>query len=646
MHCSKIWRVCQVYAIRFNEIRLCDAILFCYNNTKIIEKRGDAVDKRLKEKIVESFRSVLPITAVVFLISITIAPLETGSLTMFLCGAVMLILGMGLFQLGVDMAMMPMGEGMGVGITKSKKLWLVAVLCFAIGAVVTIAEPDLTVLANQVPSIPNPVLILTVAVGVGLFLVVALLRILFQIKLLHMLWVSYILVFVMAIFVPNEFIAVAFDSGGVTTGPITVPFIMALGIGMASIRSSGSQDDSFGLVALCSVGPILAVMLLGIVYHAAEAYFTPVVVPDVNTTQDAAMQFAQGLPAYLEEVAIALLPIIGMFVLYQLISRRFRGKALGRVIIGVLYTYAGLVLFLTGVNVGFMPVGYFIGGEVAASNLKWLLIPIGMLIGYFIVTAEPAVHVLNKQVEEISAGAISAKSMNLSLSLGVAVSVGIAMLRVLMGIPIYYFLVPGYAIALVLGYIESFIPITQGIPGVKLGLSNTVLLYALYVSGSAAGAWLLMVLKVVLSGLLYAGVQAMIYSFAGGILSLLVMMLIKRVPGVSIVGVSICGAVAHNVGQIVAASLVVTLPALVLLRYFGILLVCALVTGLLTGIVAKSVFKALAAGGVLKSDPTVSPAKKKKEAQKSASGQADAAEEKAPQSAQPADLPKKESDPS
>ena len=345
MHCSKIWRVCQVYAIRFNEIRLCDAILFCYNNTKIIEKRGDAVDKRLKEKIVESFRSVLPITAVVFLISITIAPLETGSLTMFLCGAVMLILGMGLFQLGVDMAMMPMGEGMGVGITKSKKLWLVAVLCFAIGAVVTIAEPDLTVLANQVPSIPNPVLILTVAVGVGLFLVVALLRILFQIKLLHMLWVSYILVFVMAIFVPNEFIAVAFDSGGVTTGPITVPFIMALGIGMASIRSSGSQDDSFGLVALCSVGPILAVMLLGIVYHAAEAYFTLVVVPDVNTTQDAAMQFAQGLPAYLEEVAIALLPIIGMFVLYQLISRRFRGKALGRVIIGVLYTYAGLVLF-------------------------------------------------------------------------------------------------------------------------------------------------------------------------------------------------------------------------------------------------------------------------------------------------------------
>lgn len=202
------------------------------------------------------------------------------------------------------------------------------------------------------------------------------------------------------------------------------------------------------------------------------------------------------------------------------------------------------------------------------------------------------------------------------------------------------------AIALVLGYIESFIPITQGIPGVKLGLSNTVLLYALYVSGSAAGAWLLMVLKVVLSGLLYAGVQAMIYSFAGGILSLLVMMLIKRVPGVSIVGVSICGAVAHNVGQIVAASLVVTLPALVLLRYFGILLVCALVTGLLTGIVAKSVFKALAAGGVLKSDPTVSPAKKKKEAQKSASGQADAAEEKAPQSAQPADLSKKESDPS
>ena len=255
-----------------------------------------------------------------------------------------------------------------------------------------------------------------------------------------MLVVFYLLVFVLAFFAPRDFIAVAFDSGGVTTGPITVPFIMALGFGMASIRGDdGSREDSFGLVALCSIGPILAVLLLGIFYNPTSAGYEKTISPDIQTTADLAKAFGAGFPTYLKEVAIALAPILVCVLIFQLITRRFRKRQGIRIGVGAGYTFVGLVLFLTGVNVGFMPAGQYIGEQLASVH-KWLLIPRGMVIGYFIVAAEPAVHVLNKQVEEISDGAISQKAMKRCLSTGVAVS-------------IFWLLIPGYAIAIGLTFV-------------------------------------------------------------------------------------------------------------------------------------------------------------------------------------------------
>ncbi len=414
------------------------------------------MNQTLKEKIKEALTSVLPITLIVLLLSITITPLPAGTMMMFITGAGLLIVGMGFFSLGTDVAMLPIGDGIGAEITKSRKLSVMLPIGFFIGAVVTIAEPDLTVLANQVPAISNPVLILTVAAGVGLFLIVAILRTVFRIPLSWMLVGFYILVFLLAFLAPRDFVAVAFDSGGVTTGPITVPFIMALGIGMASIRSDeGSREDSFGLVALCSIGPILAVLLLGIFYNPSTANYTPAEVPDVFTTADMASQFAGGFPTYLKEVAVALVPILIFSLIFQLISRRFRKRQIIKISVGGVYTFIGLVLFLTGVNVGFMPAGHYIGQELAVSSYKWLLIPLGMIIGYFIVAAEPAVHVLNKQVEEISDGAIPQKSMQLCLSIGVAVSIGLAMLRILTGLSIFWLLIPGYALSIGLTF---FVP--------------------------------------------------------------------------------------------------------------------------------------------------------------------------------------------
>ncbi|MDL2217924.1 DUF1538 domain-containing protein [Christensenellaceae bacterium OttesenSCG-928-M15] len=423
--------------------------------TKVKERRS-YINQNLKEKIMESLRSTLPITFIVMALSMTITPMPIGSLMLFLFGALMLILGLGIFTLGADLAMVPMGEGMGVYMSKSKKLGLAIVLCFILGVIITIAEPDLQVLAQQVPAIDSMTLIMAVAIGVGIFLVVALLRIYFQVPLAYMLIGFYVAVFTIAFFAPNDFIPLAFDSGGVTTGPVTVPFIMAFGIGMASLRSDkASREDSFGLVGLCSIGPILAVLILSIIYNPSTAEHTYISIPDVSTSADITEYFMHGLPEYVKEVALAILPIVLMFGVFQIATKRFQKKQLMKMVFGLLYTYVGLVLFLTGVNVGFMPVGHYIGGLLAGSKYIYLLVPIGMIIGYFIVEAEPAVHVLKKQVEELSNGAISQKTLQKSLSVGVACAVGISMIRVIWQIPIFYFLIPGYIIALGLAF---FVP--------------------------------------------------------------------------------------------------------------------------------------------------------------------------------------------
>ena len=409
---------------------------------------------KLREKLLEALQAVLPIAAIVLVLCFSIAPVSPSILLCFLLGAAMIIVGIMFFTLGAEMSMTPMGERVGSMLTRSQNLFLIIGVGFLLGFLITISEPDLQVLANQVPSIPNMTLILSVAVGVGLFLVMAFLRMLLSIPLPRLLVIFYAAIFLLAAFVPKEFLAVAFDSGGVTTGPMTVPFIMALGVGVSAIRSDRhAADDSFGLVALCSVGPILAVLILGIVFNASESSYIPPVIPEVGDSVELWQLFGEGLPTYLHEIALSLLPIIVMFGIFQLVALRIDRRTLGRIGVGLVYTYIGLVLFLTGANIGFMPAGNYLGQVLGGQSSRWLLIPIGMLIGYFIVRAEPAVYVLNKQVEEVTDGAISAGTMGAALSAGVSLSVGLAMVRVLTGISILWFLIPGYLFAISISFV-------------------------------------------------------------------------------------------------------------------------------------------------------------------------------------------------
>lgn len=417
--------------------------------------------KQFVEKLKEAISAVAPVVVIVLALCLTIVPTSLDFIALFLVGAVLLIFGMIFFTLGADISMMRIGQAIGSHVTKSRNVPFIALVCFVLGVIITIAEPDLRVLAESVPIVETSVMIIAVAVGVGLFLVISFFRVFLQIKLSYILFVMYAVVFALALspLIPNDFVASAFDSGGVTTGPITVPFIMALGVGLASVRGDKtSAEDSFGLVALCSVGPILTVLILG-AFNDVSGIQTDV---GVGSYESSIFEmYFSAFPHYMEEVAFALLPVIMFFILFQIVSLKLERKEVIKIFAGMVYTYIGLVLFLTGVNVGFMPMGTFIGMSIAGSSISWLLVPIGALIGWFIVSAEPAVHVLKQQVEDVTEGAIKGKVMGTALAVGVALSVGLAMLRVLTGLSIWYILISGYFFALVMMFFVP--PIFTGI---------------------------------------------------------------------------------------------------------------------------------------------------------------------------------------
>ena len=416
------------------------------------------MNKKLLEKLKESLSAVIPVTAIVIILCLTVVNTTVESIASFLIGTVLLILGMMLFTLGADVSMMKIGQSIGSHITKSRKCIFIAIICFILGIIVTIAEPDLRVLADSVPIVDSSVMIISVALGVGIFLAVSFFRVYLQVKLSYILIVMYAIAFALAMspLIPDNFVAAAFDSGGVTTGPITVPFIMALGVGLASVRGDKtSYEDSFGLVALCSIGPILTVLILGAFNDTSGVTAQADEVIQYTSMGDVVKDYLHAFPEYFSEVALALLPIIVFFVIFQIVSLRLEKTEVIKIAVGMVYTYLGLVLFLTGVNVGFMPMGSFIGSSLASGEYSWLLVPIGAVIGWFIVAAEPAVHVLKQQVEDVTEGAVSGKSMGIALAIGVAVSVGLSMLRVLTGISIWYILIPGYLFSLIMTF---FVP--------------------------------------------------------------------------------------------------------------------------------------------------------------------------------------------
>ena len=403
-------------------------------------------------KLKESFLSVLPIIILVLILNFTIAPMPLWSLVLFLISAMIMVVGITFFNLGVDVSLTPIGMNVGSSLVKSKSLSFIVLTTFAIGVIITVAEPDLIVFAGQVNGVPNFAIISAVSIGVGLSLVGAFLRILFQVPLSYILIGCYAIGFVLSGFTSSNFLSIAWESGAVTTGPIMVPFIMALGLGLASIRGDKStEEDSFGLIALCLIGPIITVLILGMFFDPSGG--SAMVAPELGSLSDIFLLYKENLPGYLGQIAVALFPMTVWFAIFRIFRLHLSKRKVIRIAFGTIYTLSTLVLFLASANIGFMPAGYQIGGILVKNTPPLVLIVVGMVMGYFVVSAEPAVFVLKRQVEDITSGAITAKAMGQGLSIGVAVSVGLAMVRVVTGISIMYFIIPGYLFALILTFI-------------------------------------------------------------------------------------------------------------------------------------------------------------------------------------------------
>lgn len=399
----------------------------------------------------ESLQTIVPVSLLVLLFHFTLAPMPSGMLALFVTGTAFLVAGNTVFSLGAEMAVMPMGEIVGSKLVRSRKLWLLAAGSFAVGAAVTVAEPDLQVLAKQVPSVPDMALVAAVACGVGLFLMIALLRILFRVRMAPVLIVSYGIVFLVAFAANPDYLPVAFDSGGVTTGPVTVPFILALGMGVSAMAAGRNrEEDSFGLCGVSSIGPVISVLILGLFFdpdNIGHAFEPP------RTADGAAALvalFGSGFLRFLQEIALAMAPIVAIFLLSQCFRPRLAARQFLKLSVGIVYSLLGLAVFLTGANIGFMPAGNHLGEMIASRHSEWVLLAVSVLIGCFVVAVEPAVQVLNKQVEDMTNGAIPRKMMMTVLSAAVGLAMLLAMFRILHGIGLWVFLLPGYAAALAL----------------------------------------------------------------------------------------------------------------------------------------------------------------------------------------------------
>ena len=406
---------------------------------------------KIREYFLDSIKTIGPVVLVVLLLSLFI-PMNNSFLISFLLSSILLIIGSTLFTYGADLSMVIIGNKIGKDLVKSKKLWIILIVSFIIGTVVTVAEPDLLVLCEQFTSIPSIILILIISIGVGLCLLLASLRTLFGWDLNKILLIFFVIIFILVFFVSPDFIPLAFDSGGVTTGTISIPFIITLGIGLVSNRiDKKAREESFGLVALASTGPILMVLLLGLFYKTSN---TMIFDNSMYTNFKYSNYITQTVVSF-KEVLIAVLPILIVFVVYNFITRRVDTKEFSKIMVGIIITIVGLTIFLVAANVGFLNMGYYIGEYIGGISNKNILIPLIMIISFFIAIAEPAVIILIDQVDELTEGGISKNVMKFALAMGVSIASGLSIIRVFTSTSFVYYAIVGYGIALIL---TVFIP--------------------------------------------------------------------------------------------------------------------------------------------------------------------------------------------
>ena len=443
-------------------------------------------------KFKEVLYSVLPITAIVIILNFTLTPIDTTLFVRFLIGAALIIIGLTIFLIGVDVGVTPIGNNMGASIVKPNKIWIVVIAGLLLGFFISIAEPDLYILAGQVDAVTSGIItkisiVAVVSIGIAIMLSNGLTRIVYNVPLYKILTVLYAIILVLAVFTPREFIAIAFDASGATTGALTVPFVLALAMGVSKLKkdSKSSEKDSFGLVAIASTGAIIAVMIMSIVSK------TDKITGSLDTTQTASesiiQPFIEKLPHIASEIIIALTPIIAVFLIFQKISFKLSKSQFRKILFGMLFTFIGLVLFLLGVNAGFMEVGSVVGYKLASMDSYVYLIVVGFVLGLVTILAEPAVYVLTHQIEDVTSGYVKRKVVMATLAVGVALAVALSIVRIIVPeIQLWHYLLPGYIISIALMYFvpKLFVGIAFDSGGVASGPMTATFILA-FTQGAA-----------------------------------------------------------------------------------------------------------------------------------------------------------------
>ena len=409
------------------------------------------------QTIKETFLSSLPLAIIMIIMCVFVAPMNDPlNYIKLTIGYISVVLGQSLFLVGLDTSILPIGKMVGGSLIKLKKTVFIIFFGVLFGLLATVAEPALSVLARQVHMIMNivdvTVFIWVMGAGIGVFVGFALFRIIkdFNIRIVFLL--LYAIIFITVIFVPNEFIALAFDGSGATTGDVSVPFILVLGLGISATMSKHkTNDESFGIIGLASVGPILAVFLYGIILRIIHGGAIPAAdMYDPGTAES----LGSILVGNLSDVALALLPIVILFLPFQFFFIKLPKKELLKILLGTIPVYLGLLIFLSGIDFGFAFAGKYIGEIFFQASRpewsKWLLLGVGFILGAAITLSEPAVTVLGDQLEEITNGHIKNLTIRITLAIGIGFASLLSMLKILTQVNILYFLIPLYVIALIM----------------------------------------------------------------------------------------------------------------------------------------------------------------------------------------------------
>ncbi len=454
----------------------------------------------IKEKFKEVIATVLPISLLVIILNFTFIPLEADLFKRFLLGAVFILLGLTIFLIGVDLGITPMGDSFGHAAVKSGKLSVIAIMGLVLGFVISIAEPDLHILADQVGDVTLGVvskssLVMLVSMGVAVLISLGMVRIVKVFSLKTFLLITYGVILVLGILADQFFLAISFDASGATTGALTVPFLLALSAGASAINkdSQKSEEDSFGLVGIASAGAIIGALVLGMLGSPSFGD-----VPDYAAASEAGVisHFIHEAPIVAKEIIIALLPIIVIYTICNLVFFHNSKRANARVATGCVLTFVGLVIFLVGVNSGFMDVGRYIGRVLATEHSKTFIVAIAFLMGILTILAEPAVHVLTNQIEAVTAGSIKKSVVLMTLSIGVGIAVALSILKILVpGMRLWHVLLPGYILTFIImrKVPNLFVGIAFDSGGVASGpmTATFILAYAQGVAASTPSADLL-----------------------------------------------------------------------------------------------------------------------------------------------------------